>query len=89
MHLFWHGSAEDYYFQYSTVKEIDWEFDREIFRLLRQIEKKMVKADYRTANIYFDPSAFISMSERRNEFARPIPDVMYQPIGRKPNRKMR
>ena len=81
--LFWLGSAEDYYFQYRTIKEIDWEHDREIYRLLRQIERKLVKSDYATAKVYFDPASYISMSDRRQEFAREIPDVLYKPIGRK------
>ncbi|MGB7344285.1 hypothetical protein Poly51_60010 [Rubripirellula tenax] len=87
LHIFWYGCAEDYYFQYNTVKEIDWEHDREIFRLLRQIERKIVSADYATANIYFDPTPFVSMRDGRDEFARQIPELMYRPIGRKPRKK--
>ena len=84
--LFWLGGAEDYYFQYSTIQKIDGEFDREIFRLLRQIERRIVKSDYATARIPFDPALFISMFDRRDEFARAIPDVMYEPIGKKTSR---
>ena len=87
MYLFWLGSAEDYYFQFSIIKAIRSEFDREIFRLLRQIERKIVTADYACAKIYFDPAPYISMYERRNEFARSIPDIMYKPIGKKPRNK--
>jgi hypothetical protein len=84
--LFWLGGGEDMYFQYDVVKDIDWEFDREVHRLLRRIEKKLVSKDYSTAKIYFDPSSFISMHDRRNEFARQVPEIMYQPIGPKPMR---
>lgn len=84
--LFWLGSAEDYYFQYKQIQDIDSEFDREIFRLLRGIERKIVRADYETANIYFDPQPYVSMKERRDEFERPLPDIMYLPIGRKPRK---
>lgn len=85
--LFWLGSAEDYYFQYRTIGEIDWEYDREIFRLLRQIERKIVKSDYATALIAFDPAPHVSMQDRRTEFAREIPEIMSQPIlGRKQRR---
>lgn len=83
--IFWHGGAEDYYFRYHAVKDIDWDYDREIFRVLRQIERKIVKADYSTARIYFDPTPRISMLDRRDEFARQIPDILYQPIGKKRN----
>lgn len=82
--LFWHGGGEDMYFQYNAVNDIDDEFDREIHRLLRRIEKKFVAKDYATANIYFDPESFISMRDRRDEFARQIPEVLCQSIGRKP-----
>lgn len=81
--LFWLGSAEDYYFQYRTIKEVDWEHDREIYRLLRQIERKIVKSDYATAKIYFDPAPYVTMPDRKGEFARAIPDVLYEPIGRR------
>lgn len=81
--LFWLGSAEDYYYQYSTIKEIDWKHDREIYRLLRQVERRIVKSDYATARIFFDPAPYITMSDRKDEFARAIPDVLYRPIGRK------
>ena len=59
--LFWHGGGEDMYFQYDTIKDIDSEFDREVHRLLRRIEKKLVGKEYTTAKIYFDPSSFIAM----------------------------
>jgi len=82
--LFWHGGGEDSFFQYSAVNEIERVFDREIHRVLRRIETRLTKRDYKTANIYFDPSQLASMAERREEFARFLPDLMYQPIGRKP-----
>lgn len=84
--LFWLGGGEDSYFQYDAINDIDSDFDREIHRLLRRIEKKLVNKDYATAKIYFDPSPFISMRDRCDEFARQIPEIMYQPIGRKPRR---
>ncbi|MCA9048368.1 MAG: DUF4274 domain-containing protein, partial [Planctomycetaceae bacterium] len=83
--LFWHGGGEDSYFQYNEVEDIDREFDREVHHLLRRIEKKLVSKDYATADIRFDPGSFISMRDRRDEFARQIPEFLYQPIGRKPN----
>ncbi|MCA9036365.1 MAG: DUF4274 domain-containing protein [Planctomycetaceae bacterium] len=82
--LFWYGGGEDSYFQYNRLTDIESEFDREVHRLLLKIEKRLAKNDYVTANIYFDPSSFASMHDRRDEFARPVPDFMYQPIGRKP-----
>jgi hypothetical protein len=78
--IFWLGSAEDSYYQFRTIQKIKWEFDREIFRLFRQIERKLVKGDYSTAKIPFDPAPYVSMLDRRAEFARAIPDLLYQPI---------
>lgn len=87
MYLFWLGSAEDYYFQFKTIKQVRSEFDREIYRLLRRVERNIVNSDYPSANIYFDPAPYISMLERRDEFARSIPNRMYEPIGKKPRHK--
>jgi len=81
--LFWHGGGEDSYFRYDAVKNIDDEFDREVHRLLRRIERRIVGGDYATAKIAFDPAPFVSMDDRRDEFARRIPDALYRPIGRK------
>jgi predicted DNA-binding WGR domain protein len=84
LQIFWHGSAEDYYLFHKSVSEIENEFEKYVFRVLRQIERRIVKSEYKTASIPFDPSSHISMWDRRSEFARQIPDVMYQPIsGRK------
>ena len=82
--LFWHGGGEDMYFQYDAIKDVDSEFDREVHRLLRRIEKKLANKEFVTAKIYFDPFPFISMRDRGDEFARPIPEFLYDPIGRKP-----
>lgn len=87
MMLFWLGSAEDYYYQFSTIGEISSEFDREIFRLLRRIERKIVKGEYATANIPFDPAPYISMEDRRDEFARALPEIMTRPVKKKRRRK--
>ena len=84
--LFWLGGGEDMYFQYNAIKDVQSEFDREVQRLLRRIEKKLVNGDYGAAKIYFNPTSWTSMRERRDEFARPVPDELYQPIGRKPRR---
>ena len=40
------------------------------------------KSEYKTASIPFDPKNWITqtMRDRRSEFERPIPEVMFQPI---------
>jgi hypothetical protein len=83
LQLFWHADPEDYY-----LGEVDYSFGKEYFEALKQIERRFVKGDYKTASFPFDPTNRVSMGDRRSEFARPIPDVMYQPIpGRKPATK--
>ena len=84
LQIYWYGCPEDYYLYYKSASEIKDEFDRYVFRVLRHIERRIVKAEYKTASISFDPTVHISMNDRRAEFARQIPDAMYQPIsGRK------
>jgi hypothetical protein len=80
LQLYWYGCPEDYYLFHSTASEIESDFERYVFRVLRHIERRMVKSEYKTASIPFDPTDRISMWERRDEFARQIPDIMYQPI---------
>lgn len=80
LQLYWYGCPEDYYLFYRSASEIDGDFERYVFRVLRHIERRMVKSEYKTASIPFDPTNRISMWERRDEFARQIPDIMYQPI---------
>lgn len=84
--LFWHGGGEDSYYQYNRPAEIESEFDREVHWLLLKIERRLIKKDYLTANIYFDPSSFASMYDQRADFARNLPELMYHPIGRKPRK---
>lgn len=82
--LYWHGCPEDYYLFHSAASDIEIPCEREVFRLLRQIERKIVKAEHKTSSIAFDPTNRISMRDRRDEFARAIPEIMYQPVtGRK------
>lgn len=80
LQIFWHGCPEDYYLFHESLSEIDNEFDRYVFQVLRHIERRIVKSDYKTASIPFDPTNSISMRDRRDEFARQIPDVMYEPV---------
>ncbi len=87
LQLYWYGCPEDYYLFYSSASEIDSDFERYVFRVLRHIERRIVKSEYKTASIPFDPSDRISMWDRRDEFARQIPDVMYQSISGRKRRK--
>ena len=80
LQLYWFGCPEDYYLFHKLVSEIDSEFERYVFRVLRHIERRIVKSEYKTASISFDPTSHISMWDRRDEFARKIPDILYQPI---------
>ena len=78
--LFWYGCPEDYYLQYSKAEEADGGFERAVCELLQKIEQRFVAADYSSASIPFDPTKRISMWDRRDKFARQIPEIMYRPI---------
>lgn len=87
LQLYWYGCPEDYYLFHQSASEIESEFERYVFRVLRQIESRFVRSDYKTASFPFDPTDRISMWDRRDEFARQIPEVMYQPISGRKSRK--
>jgi Domain of unknown function (DUF4274) len=79
LRLFWYADPEYYYSQYRSAAELDG-FERDVFTSLLRIEGRTTKSEYETAAIPFDPKAHISMWDRRSEFARKIPEFMYQPI---------
>ncbi len=87
LQVYWCGCPEDYYLFHKSASEIESEFERYVFRVLRHIERRIVQSEYETASIPFDPTDRISMWDRRDEFARLIPDLMYQPISGKKKRK--
>lgn len=78
--IYWYACPEDYYLFYSSASEVDAGFERDVFNVIRRVERRFVKGDYKTASIVFDPKKHISMWDRREEFARQIPEIMYQPI---------
>ena len=84
LRMYWYACPEDYYYFHSSANELDAGFERNVFTAIRRIERRITKGDYKTATIPFDPAPHVSMSERYEEFARTIPDVMFEPItGRK------
>lgn len=80
LHIYWYGCPEDYYLFHRSASELDAGYERDTYTILRRVERRMVTGDYKTASIPFDPTNRISMWDRREEFARQIPDIMYQPI---------
>lgn len=78
--LYWGGCPEDFYLFNRYANEFNNPYERDCYRLLRQIENKFMKGEYGSASIKFDPTDRISMWDRRDEFMRDIPDVMYQPL---------
>jgi hypothetical protein len=80
LRLYWYSDPEFYYSEYDSAEEVDEGFERDVFITLLTIERRITQGDYRTASVPFDPKNWITMRDRRAEFARPIPDVMYQPI---------
>ena len=49
-------------------------------RTLERIERRITSSEYKTAAVPFDPKNHVTMRDRRSEFARPIPEIMYQAI---------
>lgn len=80
LRLYWYSDPEYFYSNYSSPAEADAATERDIFTTLERIERRMTRSEYKTASIPFDPKGHVTMPDRRSEFARPIPEVMYQPI---------
>lgn len=80
LRMYWYACPEDYYLFHRAASELDAGYERDVFTVIRRIEARIVKADYHTASIAFDPTGHVSMPERHGEFARPIPDIMMKPI---------
>lgn len=81
LQVYWGTCPEDYALFHATLSELDTEDERTSFRIQRAVERRFAKGDYKTASFPFDPTPRTSMRDRRDEFARQIPDVMYEPIG--------
>lgn len=87
LRLYWYSCPEDYYLFHRAASELDPGFERDVFTAIRRIETRIVKGDYASATIPFDPTGRVSMPERHDEFARAIPEIMFQPTtGRKRKR---
>jgi hypothetical protein len=80
LRVFWLSDPEYFYESARSASEIANEGERDIFVTLETIERRLTQSEYKTASIPFDPKNWITMWDRRSEFARPIPEVMYQPI---------
>lgn len=87
LQVYWYSCPEDYCLFHKSLSELRQEDEKNIFRIQRHIERRFLKSDYKTASFPFEPKRHISMDDRRDKFARPIPDVMYQPITVKAKRK--
>jgi hypothetical protein len=80
LRLFWYSDPEYYYSQYRSAAEAEAGTDRDIVTTLEAVERRITQSEYRTAAVPFDPTGHVTMSDRRPEFARPIPEVLYRPI---------
>lgn len=80
LRLYWYSDPEYFYSEYGSAAEADDATERDICSTLERIERRITRSEYKTASIPFDPKGHVTMSDRRSEFARPIPEVMYRPI---------
>ena len=79
--VFWRGNPESYYRFHMTPRELPNGNQRDIYTLLRRIEKVLLAQERGNAKIRFNPRSFIFDRANRENFARPIPDRLYKPIG--------
>lgn len=79
--LFWRGNPESYYRFHATPRELPPGNQRDIYTLLRRIEKMLTTKNYDNATIRFNPRALIFDRANRKSFARPIPEQLYRAIG--------
>jgi hypothetical protein len=80
LRVYWYSDPEYFCSQFGSAAEADDPTERDIFTTLERIERRITRSEFKTASVPFDPTRHITMSDRRAEFARPIPDVMYRPI---------
>ena len=82
LRVFWLSDPEYFYVSTRSASEIDIDYERDVFITLEIIERRITQSEYKTASIPFDPKPWITqtMRDRRSEFARPVPEVMFQPI---------
>jgi len=78
--VFWYGGAESFYLHYRTLQDCRARGEeRDTFRLLLQIERRFTKGQFATSRMAFDPKPHMHMEEWKSEFARRIPEAMYEP----------
>ena len=87
LRLYWQSCPEDYYLFYRVAADVDEGFERDVFQTLRRIEARMLKSDYKTSSVTFDPTSHISMSDQYSDFARQIPPIMFEAIPRKKSKR--
>ena len=80
LRMYWCACPEDYYLFHRSASELDAGFERDVFTVIRRIETRIVKGNFETATIPFDPTPWVSMPERHEEFSRSIPEMMFKPI---------
>lgn len=80
LRLYWYSDPEYFYSEYGSPEEADDDSERDVYVTLQRIESRITRSEYKTASIPFDPTSHVTMRGRRSEFARPIPDALYQPI---------
>ncbi|QDT97407.1 DUF4274 domain-containing protein [Gimesia aquarii] len=75
LRLFWVYEPVFYYSQYATISECAYEEDQDAMRLLKAIERRFKKSNFKTHKIYFDPKPWLEACEVDLESLR-LPDSM-------------
>lgn len=74
LRLFWINDPV-YYSQYSTSSECPCEEEQDVMKLLKAVERRFKKSDFKTRKIYFDPQPWVEADDVDLE-ALNLPDSM-------------
>ena len=80
LRLYWINDPY-YYQEYATISECPYEEEQDMLRILRAIERRFKRADFRTARIPFDPTPWIEDKYLASAIHQ-MPDVMREPVGK-------
>ena len=79
LRLYWINDPY-YYQEYATISECPCEEERDMLRILRTIERRFKRTDFRTSRIPFDPTPWIDDKYLASAIHQ-MPEVMRDPVG--------
>ena len=77
--LYWINDSY-YYQEYVTISEYPYKEEREMLRILRTVERRLKRADFRTTKVLFDPAVWIE-DKYLASAVHQMPNVMRAQVG--------